>query len=94
VIIRRDHNALQYLLRSKNLSNHLARYVDFIADYDLEIHHLPDIQNTIVDHLSRLRPCETDANSPLCKRCRACFVPAELSQLRNKSRGEFCFDVV
>jgi hypothetical protein len=37
VIVRTDHNCLRYLLSGKCLTDQLARYLDFIADYDLII---------------------------------------------------------
>ena len=68
VIVRTDHNCLQYLLKGKSLTDQFARYIDFLADFDLQIEYLPGKSNRIADFLSR--PCELDpANS--CKQCRA-----------------------
>ena len=64
VVVRTDHNCLQFLLKGKSLTNQLARYLDFIADYDLKIEWTPGNINCIADALSRL-PC-----GDACKQCR------------------------
>jgi hypothetical protein len=68
VTVRTDHNCLQYLLKGKNLTNQLARYLDFIADYDLTIEYKPGRENQMADFLSRLRPCEIGERGS-CKQC-------------------------
>ncbi|HSN23792.1 MAG TPA: RNase H-like domain-containing protein [Methylomicrobium sp.] len=64
VIIKTDHSALQYLLTGKNLTNQLARILEFLSDYDLSIEWISGASNRIADFLSR-----KDCNDS-CKQCR------------------------
>ena len=69
VVVRSDHKALQYLLGSKSLSAQWNRYLDFLADFDLEIRYKPGKEQKIADFLSRWRPCEVDSERE-CVQCR------------------------
>ena len=67
--VRSDHSCLQYLLTSKMLTNQWSRYLDFLADFELELVWKPGREQKLSDFLSRFRPCESDGASP-CKQCR------------------------
>jgi hypothetical protein len=69
VVVRSDHKALQYLLTSKSLSAQWNRYLDFLADFDLEICYKPGKEQKIADFLSRWRPCEVGSERE-CVQCR------------------------
>lgn len=58
VIVRTDHNCLRYLMQGKSLTDEFARYLDFVADFNLQIDWVPGRDNKITDMLSR--PCEPD----------------------------------
>jgi hypothetical protein len=66
VVCETDHAALRFLLNGKALTPQLARYLDFIGQFDLQICHVPGKDNQIPDALSR-RPCQID-DTP-CKQC-------------------------
>jgi len=68
ITVLSDHNCLQFLLKGKNLSNQLLRYLEFLAGYQLTIKFLPGKSNQIADFLSRIRPCDR-GNTP-CRQCR------------------------
>jgi hypothetical protein len=79
VIIRTDHAALQYLLKGKTLTNQLARYLDFVADYMIEIEWISGGKNAIADFLSRM------SCSDSCKQCHAS--PARVRYMRSARDG-------
>jgi hypothetical protein len=54
--VRTDHGALNWLLRFKNPEGQMARWLEVLAAYDLEIIHRPGRQHGNADGLSR-RPC-------------------------------------
>ena len=68
VILRSDHKALQFLRQTKEPAGHVARYLDFISDYDFELQYRPGRQHTNSDSISRRRPCELEDGQP-CKQC-------------------------
>jgi hypothetical protein len=49
VIIRCDNAALSFLLRGKNLTNQLDRYLNFLADYDIRIEYHRGKSNVLAD---------------------------------------------
>jgi hypothetical protein len=79
VIIRTDHAALQYLLKGKTLTNQLARYLDFVADYVIEIEWISGGKNAIADFLSRMTCSDS------CKQCHAS--PARVRHMRSARDG-------
>jgi hypothetical protein len=62
VIIRCDNAALSFLLRGKNLTNQLDRYLNFLAIMIIRIEYYRGKSNLLADFLSR-RPCGG------CKQC-------------------------
>jgi hypothetical protein len=52
-LVATDHAPLRYLLTQKTLSQRQARWQAQLAEYDLEIRHIPGKQNVVADALSR-----------------------------------------
>jgi hypothetical protein len=48
-----DHKSLKYIFTQKDLNLRQHRWLEFIKDYDLEIHYHPDKANLVADALSR-----------------------------------------
>ncbi|KAK1695093.1 hypothetical protein QYE76_011790 [Lolium multiflorum] len=48
-----DHKSLKYIFTQKELNMRQRRWIDFIKDYDLEIHYHPGKANVVADALSR-----------------------------------------
>ena len=57
VTVRTDHAALRWLLRFKNPEGQLARWLEVISEYDIEIQHRPGKKHSNADALSR-RQCK------------------------------------
>ena len=53
ILIRTDHNNLQYLLQQKILSTEQHKWIEKIATFDMEILHKRGKDNVVVDALSR-----------------------------------------
>ena len=62
-LLRTDHAALRWLLNFKNPEGQIARWIQHLQEYDLEIQHRPGRLHGNADALSR-RPCE-----PSCYHC-------------------------
>lgn len=54
VTVITDHSALNGLLKSKQPTGILARWLEILADYDFEIIYRPGRVNESADYLSRL----------------------------------------
>ena len=54
-----DNSAVTYLLTKKNLSKCEARWIDFLAEFDYVVHHVPGSAN-VADSLSRLPDVEAN----------------------------------
>jgi len=65
-----DNTALNSLFTVKNPTAHLARQLDFLADYDFNIEHRPGKNHQNCDALSRLRPCQEGKEGDPCKQCK------------------------
>ena len=55
-IIRTDHSSLKWLLRFKDPEGQLARWLEVVSSYEMEIQHRPGRQHINADTLSR-KPC-------------------------------------
>jgi hypothetical protein len=55
-LVRTDHSALNWLLHFKNPEGQIARWLEFLATYDMEVSHRPAKQHGHADAMSR-RPC-------------------------------------
>jgi hypothetical protein len=53
ILIRSDHNNLRYFQETRKVTDRQARWIEFLADYDFELEHLPGYSNIIADNLSR-----------------------------------------
>ena len=53
-LIRTDHNSLTWLMRFKDIEGQLARWMEELAQYDMNIIHRRGIKHTNADVLSRL----------------------------------------
>ena len=78
-----DHNSLQFLTRGKCLTPQLARYLDFMADFDFAINFKRGVENNIADLLSRIAPCEEDE-----KNCEQCNVEPRVDKVRSISERQ------
>jgi transposase InsO family protein/predicted aspartyl protease len=56
VVVRTDHSSLVWLKSFKNPENQLARWLEELSQYDIELHHRPGNKSGNADALSR-RPC-------------------------------------
>ena len=54
--MRSDHGALRWLLNFKNPEGQIARWIEILSTYDMEIQHRQGIMHSNADSLSR-RPC-------------------------------------
>jgi hypothetical protein len=48
-----DNNALRYLLIKPDMTAKVASWVSHLMDFDITVHHLPGVENTVADVLSR-----------------------------------------
>ena len=60
--IRTDHSSLVWLTRFRNLSGQLARWMEELQQYAMQIVHRPGVKHQNSDALSRIRD-----DTPLCK---------------------------
>ena len=66
--VRSDHRALQYFAKTREPGGQIARYLDFLSDFNFTLEYKPGRLHTNCDSLSRIRPCEIDGGQP-CKQC-------------------------
>jgi hypothetical protein len=76
--LRTDHASLTHLLKSPEPIGQQARYLDFLAEFDLSITHRSGKSNANADFLSRIKLCIRDGSTASCKQClqRNLFLPA------------------
>lgn len=53
-MVRTDHNSLVWLMRFKHIEGQLARWLEELAQFDMEILHRPGKKHTNADALSRI----------------------------------------
>ena len=56
VLVRSDHGALRWLINFRDPEGQLARWLEVLSSYDLELVHRPGLKHGNADSLSR-RPC-------------------------------------
>jgi len=65
-VLRTDHAALTFLMKTPVPVSQSARYLDRLAEYKLEVVHRPEEQHRNADALSR-QPCARDPDGPQCR---------------------------
>jgi hypothetical protein len=79
-IVRTDHHSLIWLLNIKSSHDQLARWLEELNQYNMEIHHRPGRKHTNVDAMSRLPHTYGAADTTIavhlkdlpCGRCQKC----------------------
>ena len=71
VHIYSDHKSLKYVFTQSELNLRQRRWLEWIKDYDLEIHYHPGKANVVADALSRKASCNctsaTLVHATLCQ---------------------------
>lgn len=75
-VIRTDHAALAYLLKTPEPLGQQGRWLDLISEYSFTLRHRPGISGQNADSMSRRPPCLRD-NQDTCKQCKIQVNPGE-----------------
>jgi len=67
-VLRTDHAAMTFLMKTPDPVGQSARYLDRLAEYKFEVVHRPGEQHRNADVFSR-RPCARDPDGPQCRQC-------------------------
>lgn len=51
--VRTDHSALRFVLTQPNLSRRMAKWVEYLQQYEIKINYIPGTSNSFADFLSR-----------------------------------------
>jgi len=60
ILVHTDHESLKYFLTQKNLGRRLARFVDDIAHFDVEIIYRPDSETIQPLFAAPMDPCQDE----------------------------------
>ncbi|KAL5501944.1 hypothetical protein EMCRGX_G008627 [Ephydatia muelleri] len=73
-IVRTDHNALRLLCNFKDPQGQVARWLEILAEFDIDVVHRPGLQHGNADALSRLqcKQCGMQSGGALCLFHNAC----------------------
>ena len=55
MIVYIDHATLKYLLTKNDAESRLIRWILLLQEFDLEIQDKKRVENSVVDHLSRMQ---------------------------------------
>lgn len=61
--VNTDHRAIKFISSCANASERIARWVSFMLEFDLEIEHIPGVENETADALSRQHASNTNKAS-------------------------------
>ena len=75
-IIRTDHAALAYLLKTPEPLGQQGRWLDLISEYSFTLRHRPGLSGRNADSMSRRPPCLRD-NQDTCKQCKLQVNPGD-----------------
>ena len=83
--VRSDHGSFRWLMNFKNIEGQVARWLEFLASYEFDIHYRPGISHQNADSMSR-RPC-IDNSCKYCDRIEEKWGFKETG-LINRNKGE------
>jgi hypothetical protein len=68
-IARTDHGALTFFNKTPELSGRLARYIEFVSQFDFELQYRAGKSHLNADGISRLPPCQIGPDNTPCRQC-------------------------